>query len=419
MKRILMIISLSICLLMLVSQTNMVVAIDSAPIDTILSEQETMNGLTDRHETNSASETQIINENHEQIDRNKTIPEQNNNTDQPLPENPRQQQSTPSTEKNFNLSPIKTDTDTTIKNIVINALPEIPTLKEADTLSKIIGWWSENPLKMKLWYLFLALSTVLFLFRQTSFRKPLLFASLVIFGFYLGNTVNPINSIFLIPVQTGVKLVDSIVLVALPIILSLFIGRIFCGWICPIGAVQEFLHPENFKLQLPLLLDRIFSYLRFVLLISGVVFSWLVMSNVWNSYDPFQSIFTFKWSFITVVLLFVVLSASIFIERFFCRYLCPLGAVLTITSRFSLLKMRPDSDVCIACGKCSQPGACSMNTISAVNPYTDLPMIEASECIRCYRCANICHYSALKLSLTSKKKVKSVKTQNSGQDLSS
>jgi len=144
----------------------------------------------------------------------------------------------------------------------------------------------------------------------------------------------------------------------------------------------------------------------------------MTISNVWNSYDPFRSFFTFKCSLTSAILLFAVLAASICVERFFCRYLCPLGAILTVTSRISLFKMQPDPDVCIACGKCSQPGACSMNTISLVNPYTDLTMIEAKECILCRRCANICRYSALKLSFSYKKKDKSIKTKRSDQNLS-
>lgn len=400
---------------MLALQTNMVIAVDSAPTDIAPSDQQTMSGLTGAQETNSTSETLTNNENYEQIEYNKTTSEPNDNNST-LPENLRQQ-STSSSKKDTNSTEIRAENNTT-DSIVLNSLPEIPTPNKPDTLAKIIGWWSANPFEMKLWYLFLLLSTVIFLFKQTSFRKPLLLASIVIFGFYLGNTVNPINSIFSIPVQTGAKLADSIILVALPILLSLLVGRIFCGWACPIGALQELIHPENLNLQLPSLLDQIFNYFRFIILIGGILLSWLTISNIWNSYEPFRSFFTFKWSLTSVVLLFVMLTASICIERFFCRYLCPLGAILTITSSFSLFKMRPDPDVCIACGKCSRPGACPMSTISSVNPYTDLPMVEAKECIHCHRCANICRYSALMLSFSYKKKVKSNKTKSSGQNLS-
>lgn len=312
--------------------------------------------------------------------------------------------------------PIADETEAPTDNIILDSLPELPFTENPDTLAKIISWWSVNPLEMKFWYLFLIISFMLFLYRQTSFRKPLLFACLVIFGFYFSNNVNPINSIFSIPIQTGAKLIDSIIIAALPIGISLIVGRFFCGWACPVGAVQEFIHPEKFAFQPPPLLDKILSYLRYILLIGFLFFSWSALANVWNDLDPFHNLFTFKWSTIPAILLLMVLTASILVERFYCRYLCPLGAVLAITSKFSLLKLKADSEVCIACGKCSQPKACPMEVVSAANPYTDLPRIKASECIVCYRCGDICRYSAIKLSINKSKK--RTKAQNSENTLS-
>lgn len=410
MKKYRFIINLTILMLMLVLQTTLIPAFGSTLPDAVNS---SLTGSAEAPGTVSTSETPTNSANQEQDAGNESLSEQPKRTS---PENSRQQ-SNPATEKVQDLTIIKAEKDTNLEKVILNSLPEITTSKEPDTLSKIIGWWSANPLKRKLWYLFLALSILVFLCGGSSFRKPLLFTGLVIFGFYLSDNINPINSIFSIPIQTGVKLIDSIVLLGIPILFSLFIGRFFCGWVCPIGAVQEFIHPENLNLRLPFLIERIFSYFRFIILIAGIFFSWLIMSNVWNNYDPFRSFFTFKWSLTTIILTFVLLTGSILVERFFCRYLCPLGAILTITSQVSLFKMRPDSNACIACGKCSKPGACSMSTITAVNPYTDLPTIENSECILCYRCANICRYSALKLSFLSKKRAKSIIMEGSKQDL--
>lgn len=364
-------------------------------------------------EINPSSETPSDSINRGQINQSRSLSEPYLDN-QVLTGNSRQQSTPQSTETELSQNLTATDTP----GIVLNSLPEVTPPEDLDTLGKIIRWWSENPLPMKLWYLFLSIAIIFFLFRQTAFRKPLLFVSLVIFGFYLGNTVNPINSIFFLPVETGIKFFDSLVLVMIPIALSLLIGRFFCGWVCPIGAVQEFIHPENFKFQLPLTVDRILGYLRYLMLLGGLLLSWSAMSNVWNGYDPFQSLFTFNWSVTVTSLLCIILIGSICIERFFCRYLCPLGAVLTLVSRLSLLKMRPDSDACIACGKCSQPGVCSMRMVSAVNPYTDIPMIDASECIICHRCADICRYAAIKLSLSIQDKVKSPKIEDPGQNVS-
>ena len=417
MKRFSILISFSICIVMLFSPANeeiRTLAMEVAPVD-----NQSADGLSPVNssavsEINQAPETPDDSGNTGPSNQAGTLLETNNHS--AASENQRQLSSPKS--KGPGLSPIIADADPTTKDIVLNSLPEVNTPKDPDTLGKIVIWWSANPLEMKFWYLFLALSIIVFLFGQTAFRKPLLFVNLVIFGFYLGNAVNPINSIFSLPIQTGVELIDSLILVVIPIVLSLFIGRFFCGWSCPIGAIQEFIHPENLKLRLPSLLDRTFSYFRFLLLVGGILLSWSAMFNVWNSYDPFQSLFTFKWSLTATSLLIIIMIGSILIERFFCRYLCPLGAVLAITSRFSLFKMRPEPDACIACGKCSQPGVCSMQMVSSLNPYTDIPTIESSECIICHRCANLCRYSAVKFSFFKKKKTKSQRSQSADANLS-
>lgn len=385
------------------------------PADNSLLTGEVITDPTNESANVPGSESPSNSGNQEQSSQNRNLSESYNNQISPH-ETPRHQ--TGSITRNATeISETATDSDTSTENIILNTLPEKTTSEEPDTLTKIINWWSVNPLEMKFWYLFLFLSALFFLFKQSTFRKPFLFVSLVAFGFYFNNSVNPINSIFSIPVLTGGKLISSIVLVALPIILSLLFGRFFCGWACPIGAVQEFLHPEKFAFHLPSLLDRILSYLRLILLIGGIILSWSALTNIWNSIDPFQGFFTFKWSLPIVISLVIVIGASIFIERFFCRYLCPLGAILDITSKLSIFKLRADSDLCIACGKCSQPKACPMEVVSTINPYTDLPRIKASGCIVCFRCADLCRYSALKLSFSKLKKNKKIPNQNSGQDL--
>lgn len=387
---------------------NMAMGIGTAAVEDFPFIQELINESTADPETITNPESSAAVENREETAPNRGFPGLTETTNSPQSNQvrPRTQPATTGI-----ADPAADEIETPTDNIILDSLPELPSSENPDTLSKIISWWSANPLEMKWWYLFLMLSALFFLYRQTSFRKPLLFACLVIFGFYFKNNVNPINSIFSIPVQTGAKLIDSIIVVALPIAISLIAGRFFCGWACPVGAVQEFIHPEKFALQPPPLLDKILSYIRYFLLIGIFFYSWSALANTWNDLDPFHSLFTFKWSTIPAILLLLVLTASILVERFYCRYLCPLGAVLAITSKFSLLKLKADSEVCIACGKCSQPKACPMEVVSAANPYTDLPHIKASECIVCYRCGDICRYSALKLSMNKRKK--RTKDQNS------
>lgn len=407
------VIFLILSVILLIICSDMTMSIGTAAIEDSPFTQGPINGSNTDPETITNPESSTAEENREE-----TVPNRSSSGLTERVNSPQLNQARPQPQpasSTDTTGPTADESEAPTDNIILNSLPELPSSENPDTLAKIINWWSVNPLEMKLWYLFLILSAILFLYRQTSFRKPLLFACLVIFGFYFSNNVNPINSIFSIPVQTGSKLIDSIIIVALPIGISLIMGRFFCGWACPVGAVQEFIHPEKFAFQPPPLLDKILSYLRYILLIGFLFFSWSALANVWNDLDPFHNLFTFKWSTIPAILLLMVLTASILVERFYCRYLCPLGAVLAITSKFSLLKLKADSEVCIACGKCSQPKACPMEVVSAANPYTDLPHIKASECIVCYRCGDICRYSALKLSI--KKTKKRTKDQSSGSTL--
>lgn len=413
MKKFSFVVCFWICIMMLSFPSNWslkALAMETVPADNHSATESNPTDFTASAEINPSPETPPSDSpNRGQINQGRSLSD-----NQVLTGNSRQQSAPHPIDTEISPKPVAIDTP----RIVLNSLPEVTTPEEPDTLGNIIRWWSENPLPMKLWYLFLAIGIIFFIFRLTAFRKPLLFVSLVIFGFYLGNTVNPISSIFSLPVETGIKFFDALVLVAIPIVLSLLTGRFFCGWVCPIGAVQEFIHPESLKLQLPLILDRILGYLRYLMLLGGLLLSWSAMSNVWKGYDPFQSLFTFEWSITAISLLCIILIGSICIERFFCRYLCPLGGVLAVASRFSLLKMRPDSGACIACGKCSQPGVCAMRMVSAVNPYTDIPMFDSSECIFCNQCADICRYGAIKLSLPIRNRVKSPKIGNPDQKVS-
>jgi len=169
----------------------------------------------------------------------------------------------------------------------------------------------------------------------------------------------------------------------------LFWGRgVFCGWLCPFGALQELLNEGARKLgirqiEVPWTLhERLWpiKYIAF-LLILGASFQSMTVAFRMAEIEPFKTAVSLKfmrdWPF--VLYASALLVAGLFIERFFCRYLCPLGAALAIPARlrlFEWLKRRQQ------CGR--ECRICATRcTVQAINP---LGQIVPNECIYCLQC---------------------------------
>lgn len=169
----------------------------------------------------------------------------------------------------------------------------------------------------------------------------------------------------------------------------LFWGRgVYCGWLCPFGALQELSNLIAQKLRVPQLKipfavhERLWviKYSAFVGLIAVSLYSMneaLVLAEV----EPFKTAISMRmmraWPFVLYVL--VIIIAGLFIERFYCRYLCALGAGLAIPAKlkiFDWLNRRPQCGR--ECRLCEQK--C---TVGAIDP---LGRINPNECVLCLRC---------------------------------
>ena len=255
-------------------------------------------------------------------------------------------------------------------------------------------FWAGIPFYAGFWALIFVLAVLFYFLKWKHLRQPLLFISALFFGFFLGGVPNPINGIF--EVLANHQVIINIVLILLPVGISLVWGRFYCGWICPLGAVQEFLNPAPERRSLPQPLDRVLKYLKyFVLIVIGYV-TWHSTHNGWQSFDPSQTLFTFSGSLTAIIILVVFILTSILVSRPFCKYLCPLGALLALTSKLAPFRMRADAKKCMVCGKC-WVGECPMDAVSAFNPEIDLPNIDNSECIKCSHCQKNCRKSALRV----------------------
>ena len=133
---------------------------------------------------------------------------------------------------------------------------------------------------------------------------------------------------------------------------TLLAGGAFCGWVCPFGALQELLANVRRWLRLPQLkvpekLDRWLGYGRYVVL-AGILYATISTVKLWfASYDPYRTIFGLGWLFEpnlaeawpAYLVAGVILVGAVLIPRFWCRYACPLGGLISLVQRISFLRI--------------------------------------------------------------------------------
>lgn len=179
---------------------------------------------------------------------------------------------------------------------------------------------------------------------------------------------------------------------------ALFLKRGFCSWVCPFGLLTEYLnrlHKLIFRkdIKLPRWLDYPLRSLKYLLL---AFFLWAILIQMdatsleYFIYSPYNMIADIKMLYFFerisatafwVIVVLVVLS--VMIRNFWCRYLCPYGALLGVLSFFSLFKIHRNEDSCTQCRKCT--GACPVDI--AVNKTT---CVISDECHACLKCVAVC-----------------------------
>jgi polyferredoxin len=154
----------------------------------------------------------------------------------------------------------------------------------------------------------------------------------------------------------------SFVVISAILVLSVIFVAFWCGWICMLGALQEFIFKQNrWNLLKTKKACKILLYIQIVLFVSFVI--WIIVTKypVLCSYDPFVSIFKlriFNWvGYITVPLLLV---SSLFIYRPFCRVFCPIGLLLYLI-KYLPFAVKLKIPKCTSCRKCHS--YCEMNAI--------------------------------------------------------
>ncbi len=233
------------------------------------------------------------------------------------------------------------------------------------------------------------------------YRRIRPFAMLValgFFGFYIGGCPCPIgalqNAFLYFRDLTGHMFV--FVQLGVVLVMALLVGRMFCGWACPMGAVQYFLYRRDggrkaARWDLTLEQHQILRRSKYGLLLVLIGLTVLTQHPVFEDIDPFKSLFNMDFAFgVPLVLLIILTVVSILIGFPFCKYACPLGAFLGIIQPLSIFKVKV-GDGCTNCRAC-----CDMFCdYRAIEPGPDRPTVNQRECIRCGECVARCPTGAM------------------------
>lgn len=211
------------------------------------------------------------------------------------------------------------------------------------------------------------------------FRYPILLGSLIYFGFILGGCpciLVMFNDLLLLISGNGSSWVYPTLLLIL-IFMTIIFGKIWCGWLCHFGALQEFLF-RNPRLQLLRSKNAqkaLHIIQRATFLALGI---WILVAqiNIVCTYDPFIKIFTLSatgWLAYTLVALLVI--SSLLVYRPFCRAICPVGMILNLTTKLPFAN-KIVLDGCTECKKCHK--YCKMGSIH--DKKVDIACIACGEC---------------------------------------
>ncbi|SKC59141.1 4Fe-4S binding protein [Maledivibacter halophilus] len=184
---------------------------------------------------------------------------------------------------------------------------------------------------------------------------------------------------------------SSIILMYISFLLAVLFGPVLCGWVCPLGSIQEWfgkigkkIFKSRFNKFIPYKYDRHLRFLRYFVLIFVIYMTATSGDLIFNEVDPYSALFHLWSSDLAIgglIVLIITLTASLFVERPWCKYACPYGALLGITNSFRIFKIRRNSKSCISCNKCDN--ACPMNI-----KVSKTEVVKDHQCISCMKCTS-------------------------------
>ncbi len=184
---------------------------------------------------------------------------------------------------------------------------------------------------------------------------------------------------------------SSMVLFGIALVLLVLAGPVICGWICPLGSLQEWIgklgkkiFKKRYNTFVPAKLDKVLRYLRYVVFIWVTYMTIVSGKLIFQDYDPYFALFNFWTSEVSlagILILAATLILSLFVERPFCKYACPFGAFQGLFNLIRIFPIKRNTATCINCKACDR--ACPMNIeVSTAQSVRD------HQCISCLECTS-------------------------------
>ncbi|MCW8828666.1 MAG: NosR/NirI family protein [Gammaproteobacteria bacterium] len=283
--------------------------------------------------------------------------------------------------------------------------PAVPDISESDDWPMWVAVWEERTFQIVVLGIGLSVLTLILVLQDwlvrfprliTYLRTGFLFYTLFIIGWYMLGQLSVVNVLTF--VNAVIKdfswetfLIDPVMFILwsfVAVTLLLWGRGVYCGWLCPYGALQKLVNMGARKLKVPqwnvptLVHERLWGIKYVILLVLfGIALGSMGTAERYAEVEPFKTAITLRfdreWPFILYAAGLVLISA--FNAKFYCKYLCPLGAALAVPARlrlFNWLRRRKE------CGKPCQ--ICSHECdIQAIN---DTGEINANECHYCLDC---------------------------------
>lgn len=245
--------------------------------------------------------------------------------------------------------------------------------------------------------LFTLLILISFLIKYENFRKTkglFLMVSVVYLGFFKGACpcmISSFQNTILAAMGSGVDWISMVWFLGL-IPLTYFFGKVWCGWLCHLGGLQEFLF-QSPKLNIlkKQKTQNILRFIRIGFLAVLVIQLFITRTNIFIHYDPFKVAFIlFSANLTGYILLVPMLISSVLIYRPFCRTVCPIGLILGWIALIPGARQLSKNDSCVDCISCSK--SCQSKAMTYEHKKS---VLIVQDCILCGDCMGSCKKKSL------------------------